>query len=143
MPTLAVTKTAAAGPHVAGTNLTYTITVENLGPSENFGYTLTDLVPAGTSYAGSTGGCAESLGTVTCTSSGLADGAIDTFTLIHDHIGLNYANGANLANTAAIATNATAYLQLMTVTPPVSQSAPMPIWPTSRAPSRRSSPATP
>ena len=71
---LKVTKTAAPDPATAGTDETFTITVDNLGPSDNAGYTLTDVVPAGTTYVSSTGGCAESLGTVTCTSAGLAHG---------------------------------------------------------------------
>ena len=57
---LQVTKTAAPDPATAGTDETFTVKVKNAGPSDNAGYTLTDLVPAGTTYVGSTGGCAES-----------------------------------------------------------------------------------
>src|SRR5204862_508945 len=46
---LKVTKTAAATA-TAGNDLTYTIKVENLGPSDNAGFTLTDVLAAGTSY---------------------------------------------------------------------------------------------
>ena len=56
-----------AGPYVAGTNLTYTITVSNLGPSDSAGFTVTDTVPAGTTFVSASAGCANSAGTVTCT----------------------------------------------------------------------------
>ena len=42
---------------LAGSNITYTITITNLGPSDNAGYTLTDLVPAGTTFVSSSAGC--------------------------------------------------------------------------------------
>src|SRR5581483_2715632 len=47
---LAVTKTAATDPVTAGNNETYTITVHNNGPSDAGAYTVTDAVPAGTTF---------------------------------------------------------------------------------------------
>ena len=64
---LQVTKTAAPDPATAGTDETFTVKVKNLGPSDNAGYTLTDPVPAGTTFVSSSAGCAQSAGTVTCT----------------------------------------------------------------------------
>ena len=52
---LLVTKTASPDPGTAGTDETYTITVKNQGPSDNGGFTLTDVVPAGTSFVSATG----------------------------------------------------------------------------------------
>lgn len=43
---LAITKTASPNPVVAGTNLTYTITVSNAGPSTATGVVITDTIPA-------------------------------------------------------------------------------------------------
>src|SRR5207237_7364968 len=55
---LSVTKTDAPDPVTAGTNLTYTITVSNAGSSDAQGVSLTDAVPAGTTFvsASQTGG---------------------------------------------------------------------------------------
>src|SRR5207247_2424123 len=68
---LDVTKSAPATAN-AGDNLAYTITVHNGGPSDNVGFTLTDVLPTGTTFVSATSpACANSAGTVTCTSSGL------------------------------------------------------------------------
>src|SRR5207244_11181802 len=47
---LAVTKTAAPSPVAAGTNLTYTVTVVNNGPSTSQNVQLTDATPANTTF---------------------------------------------------------------------------------------------
>jgi uncharacterized repeat protein (TIGR01451 family) len=47
---LAVTKTDAPDPVVAGQNITYTITASNAGPSNATTATLTDTLPAGTTF---------------------------------------------------------------------------------------------
>src|SRR5439155_1127829 len=116
---LQVTKTAAPDPATAGTDETFTVTVENLGPSDNAGYTVSDAVPAGTTFASASSGCSESAGivsctsgglaagTITCTSPGLANGDSVTWTVVV-HIRSGYVAGSDLSNTASIATNATA-----------------------------------
>ncbi|MBI3648216.1 MAG: DUF11 domain-containing protein, partial [Actinobacteria bacterium] len=53
---LKVTKTASPSPATAGTDETYTITVKNQGPSDNAGYTLKDVLPAGTSFVSASAG---------------------------------------------------------------------------------------
>ena len=45
-----VTKTAAAGPVLAGNDIAYTITVANAGPSDAQTVAITDLVPANTTF---------------------------------------------------------------------------------------------
>src|SRR5207247_773047 len=104
---LKVTKTAAAGPYIAGTDLTYTIKVENLGPSDNAGFTLTDSIPGSTSFVSATAlDCVHAAGTVTCTSPGLVNGASVTWSLTI-HISSGYTDGGSLSNTGAIATTQT------------------------------------
>jgi len=87
---LAATKTAFPNPVIAGTNLTYTITVHNNGPDASLTPKLSDVLPVNTTFvsvacpAGWT--CsAPSVGlpgTVTATSTSLANGATATFTLV-------------------------------------------------------------
>ena len=51
---LQVEKSDSPDPVIAGSNLTYTIKVTNLGPSDNSGFTLSDPLPAGTSFVSAT-----------------------------------------------------------------------------------------
>ncbi len=97
---------SAADDAFAGNNLTYTLTVTNTGPSDNVGFTLEDVLPAGTSFVDATGpDCANAAGTVTCTSAGLAAGADVTWTITVT-ISSAYLPG-DLTNSASIATNTT------------------------------------
>lgn len=66
---LKITKTDSPDPVRVGSNLTYSIGVENLGPSPATGVTVTDNLPKGvdlTSAASSSGNCAVQGGKVTC-----------------------------------------------------------------------------
>ena len=51
---LQVEKSDDTDPVIAGNNLTYTVKVTNLGPSDNSGFTLSDTLPAGTSFVSAT-----------------------------------------------------------------------------------------
>ena len=53
---LSVTKTDSPDPVTAGTQLTYTITVSNAGPSTAQNVRITDTLPAGTTYVGGVDG---------------------------------------------------------------------------------------
>lgn len=85
---LQVTNSDAPDPVVAGSNLVYTIGVNNAGPSDAAAVTLTDALPAGTTFVSlaSPGGwsctppAVGTNGTVSCSGSILA-GATPTFTL--------------------------------------------------------------
>jgi uncharacterized repeat protein (TIGR01451 family) len=66
---LSITKTPnSAGPYGAGNSLTYTITVANAGPSAASNVTVTDILPAGSTFGSATpsqGSCSGTT-TVTC-----------------------------------------------------------------------------
>src|SRR5205814_4999475 len=88
----------------AGTNLTYTITVKNNGPSDNAGFTLRDVLPAGTGYVSSSAACTNAAGTVSCVQGSLVSGASVVWT-ITVHVNSNVADATVLSNTAAIFSN--------------------------------------
>jgi len=82
---VSVTKNDSPDPVAVGSNLTYTITVTNNGPSAAAGVSLTDALPANVAFvsANSTlGVCAEAAGTVTCTIGALPNGASATITIV-------------------------------------------------------------
>ncbi len=54
---LSISKTAPAATAIAGTDLTYTILVSNGGPSDAQNVSVSDTLPAGTSYVSSGAGC--------------------------------------------------------------------------------------
>jgi uncharacterized repeat protein (TIGR01451 family) len=103
---LVVAKTGAASV-AADSNLTYTITVTNNGPSDAQTVSLSDALPAGTTFVSEThpAGFAATTppvntnGTVSYVGATLASGAAATFTItVHADAGL--AQGAQLSNTA-------------------------------------------
>src|SRR5204863_98340 len=106
---LQVTKTASPDPGTAGTDETFTVKVENLGPSDSAGYTVSDPVPTGTSYVSSSAGCGfDSVNNkVDCSAASLAYNATDTYTIVV-HVSPSFANGGTLTNTATLSAEATA-----------------------------------
>ena len=79
---LSITKTPAPGPYGTGQPLTYTIVVSNGGPSTATAVTVTDVLPAGTTFQSATpGGACSGTTTITCNAGTLASGASATFTL--------------------------------------------------------------
>ena len=99
-----ITKADSADPVVAGQALTYTLTVTNIGPSNASGATVTDPLPAGTTFASSPDGCVEGGGTVTCAIGALASGG-STSVMFTVNVGAG-ATGS-LSNTATVAGNET------------------------------------
>jgi uncharacterized repeat protein (TIGR01451 family) len=103
---LAITKTDAPDPVVAGQDLTYTIHVTNNGPADATNVVVTDTLPAGTTYLTSsivcTGGAVR-----TCNLGDLANGASTSFT-ITVKVAANLlssipAGTTNITNTASVA----------------------------------------
>jgi uncharacterized protein (TIGR03118 family) len=108
---LAVTKT---GPTTAtaGTDITYTITLNNNGPSDAQGVTLADSLPAGETLlsqrqpTGPTFTLGATGNAISDTLATLPAGASATFTVVA-HVGANVPDGTMLNNTATASTTTT------------------------------------
>ena len=108
---VSVTKTAAAGPILAGNTITYTITVANAGPSDAQTVALTDVVPANTTFVSDaqtlgpvfnlTSPAVGGTGTITGTIGTLALGASATFTVVV-LVSPSTPDGATITNTADV-----------------------------------------
>ena len=106
---LSITKTDAPDPATAGSNLAYTITVSNQGPSDAQSVVVTDVLPAGLAYVSATpsqGSCVEVAGTVTCALGTVAEGASATITVNVD-VDPDLADGSSIMNTATVASSTT------------------------------------
>jgi uncharacterized repeat protein (TIGR01451 family) len=82
---LAVIATAAPNPVAVLSNLTYTVSVNNTGPSPATVAILTNILPTGATFLSATpsqGSCSPAGGIVTCTLGGLAAGAAASVTLV-------------------------------------------------------------
>jgi uncharacterized repeat protein (TIGR01451 family) len=80
---LSITKTPGPGPYGTGNQLTYTINVANAGPGTATGVSVTDVLPAGTTFVSATpsqGSCSGTT-TVTCSLGTLANAASATIAL--------------------------------------------------------------
>ncbi len=109
---LSVAKSGAPDPVSAGQDVTFTITVQNAGPSAAVNATLSESVPANTTFRSLTipAGFACSgvpavggTGAFTCTNASLAAGASATFTFVV-RVGAGTAPGTVIANTATVST---------------------------------------
>jgi len=108
---LSITKTDSPDPVTAGSNLTYTLTVANVGPSDAQNVVVTDPAPANTtlvSVASSDPGfvCVNSNNTVTCSKATLAASASATISIVVK-VNPNTPNGATLTNTATVSSTTT------------------------------------
>jgi uncharacterized repeat protein (TIGR01451 family) len=111
---LSVTKTDTPDPVVAGSDLTYTITVANAGPSDAQNVGLSDAVPAGTTFVAvapdpaftcTTPPVGET-GTVSCNATNaFPSGAMATFTLAV-HLNASAPPGLPISNHATVSSDA-------------------------------------
>jgi uncharacterized repeat protein (TIGR01451 family) len=103
---LGITKTDSPDPVNNQSNITYTITVTNNGPSPAANVTVTDNVPAGTTFVSATptqGTCPQAGGVVTCNIGMMASGANVTVTMLVMVTGF----GPTVTNTATVASSVT------------------------------------
>jgi uncharacterized repeat protein (TIGR01451 family) len=84
-----------------GHNFTYHLTASNSGPAAATGVTVTDTLPANSTFVSASAGCAQAAGVVTCTAGNLASGGSATF----DIIVTAGSSGTSLTNTATISGN--------------------------------------
>ena len=96
---LSITKSAPAQV-TAGSTLSYTITVTNTGPSDATNIVVTDTLPSGVTYAGSTVPCSGT--PLSCNAGHLGEGESTSFT-INVTVSGSVASGTTLTNTASVA----------------------------------------
>ncbi|MEO8033937.1 MAG: hypothetical protein ABI837_05850, partial [Acidobacteriota bacterium] len=105
---LSVTKVDTPDPVIAGTNLSYDITIDNAGPADSIGATLTDTLPPGTTFVSLTApargwSCTTPAvgapGTISCSIPTFATPGTDVFTLVVA-VAPSVTQGSTLTNTA-------------------------------------------
>ncbi len=79
---LTITKSDSVDPVVAGTALSYTVTVQNNGPSDAAGVAVADTLPAGVTFVSTTGCAEDPAGVPTCTLGALVAGASAQYTIM-------------------------------------------------------------
>jgi len=112
---LSITKTDSPDPVLAGSNITYTINVTNGGPDPSLNLTLSDTVPANTTFQSLTpagnwtcptvppvGGT----GAISCTASSLAASQTDSFTLVVK-VNSGVAGSTTISNAASVSSSTT------------------------------------
>ena len=109
---LALIKTGAPGPVTAGTNLTYTMTVTNNGPSTAPNVALADILPAEVKLVSATSPQGSCSGTTTpgtpppviCNLGSLVNGGVATVTVVVT-VNADTPNGRILINNASVASS--------------------------------------
>ena len=97
-----MSKTESIAPVEAGTNLTYTITASNNGPSDASEVGITDTLPTETTFVSATptqGDWGETAGAVTCDLGDLAAGQ-SAQVIIVVLVDISLAEGAVITNSA-------------------------------------------
>jgi uncharacterized repeat protein (TIGR01451 family) len=101
---LSITKTGSPNPVTVGSNLTYTITVTNNGPSGATGVTVSDSLPSGVTFVSATpsqGNCSGTT-TISCGLGSLSNGGSATVTIV-----VTPTQAGGISNTATVTRNET------------------------------------
>src|SRR6185369_15504577 len=104
---LSITKSDSADPVTAGTNLTYTITVDSSGPSDAPGVSVSDPIPAGTSFVSATGGGTYDSGTNTVSWSLGTVAASDPAVVLTLVVAVDPSRTTGISNTATVGSTTT------------------------------------
>ncbi|HXD01154.1 MAG TPA: immunoglobulin domain-containing protein, partial [Verrucomicrobiae bacterium] len=99
---MAVTQTASPNPAVAGQNLTYTLSLTNIGDAAASGVTVTDVLPAGVTFVSASPGATNLGGTVVAAPGTIASGAGTSLQII-----VQPAAAGSITNVATVATTGT------------------------------------
>ncbi len=104
---MSITKVVTDGSttHIPGDQITYTLTVTNLGPSQTTTTTVTDTLPVDTTFVSATpdaGSCSETTGVVTCDLGAMASG--DTVTTAVT-VAVDPSSTATIENTASVSSD--------------------------------------
>lgn len=98
---LAVSKSHDTEPATAGGPIAYTVTVENRGPSDASGITITDTLPTGVTFAASPGCTETTPGVIDCTIASLSAGSSTSVT-INGVVAAGTPAGSVLTNSAVV-----------------------------------------
>jgi uncharacterized repeat protein (TIGR01451 family) len=96
---MAVTQSASPSPALAGQNLTYTLSITNIGTAVASGVTVTDVLPVGVTFVSASPGVTNLGGTVVAAPGTIADGAGASL-----QITVNPAASGTITNVATVAT---------------------------------------
>ena len=100
---LSISMSDSPDPVLAGNQLTYTVTVDNNGPTDAQNVVVTDVLPAGTIYVSDTDNCVESsTGTLTCSLGSIAANDSDSFD-IAVFVDASVPHGTTITNNASVA----------------------------------------
>jgi M6 family metalloprotease-like protein/uncharacterized repeat protein (TIGR01451 family) len=101
---LSITKSDDPDPVAAGTQLTYTLTVDNDGPDTANNVVVTDALPPEVDYVSDTDTCVEGPpGTLTCSLGSLPSGGSSSFDIVVDvPAGLAHSGTTSISNTAGV-----------------------------------------
>jgi uncharacterized repeat protein (TIGR01451 family) len=112
-PDLSITKTDSPDPVIAGTMLTYTLTVTNSAAATALNVTVKDAIPANTTFQSASsatfscsGVAVGGTGTLTCTNAFMAQNEVDTITLVVN-VNPDAPKGSKISNTATVSSDDT------------------------------------
>jgi LPXTG-site transpeptidase (sortase) family protein len=99
---LSIAKTDSLDPVVAGNTLTYTVRVDNFGPSDAVTVVVTDTLPTGVTFVSSSGCAEDPNGVPTCSLGNIAASASASYTITVD---VDPSTSGTITNTATVSSD--------------------------------------